>query len=48
MATDNKPANPWLAFNAAVDRRDMATGEVLGAGQRLSREQALRALTGPG
>jgi predicted amidohydrolase YtcJ len=45
MATDNKPANPWLAFNAAVDRRDMATGEVLGAGQRLSREQALRALT---
>src|SRR5262245_64963104 len=22
MATDNKPANPWLAFRAAVDRRD--------------------------
>jgi predicted amidohydrolase YtcJ len=44
LATDNKPANPWLAFNAAVDRRDMATGEVLGASQRLSREQALRAL----
>jgi predicted amidohydrolase YtcJ len=44
LATDNKPANPWLAFNAAVDRRDMATGEVLGAGQRLSRAQALRAL----
>ncbi len=45
LATDNKPANPWLAFNAAVDRRDMATGEVLGPRQRLSREQALRALT---
>jgi len=45
LATDNKPANPWLAFNAAVDRRDMATGEVLGAAERLSRIQALRALT---
>jgi len=45
LATDNKPANPWLAFNAAVDRRDMATGEILGAGERLSRPQALRALT---
>src|SRR5262245_25363986 len=45
LATDNKPANPWLAFNAAVDRRDMATGEILGHGQRLSRVQALRALT---
>ena len=45
LATDNKPANPWLAFNAVVDRRDMATGEIIGPGQRLSREQALRALT---
>lgn len=45
LATDNKPANPWLAFNAAVDRRDMATGEILGPGERLSRLQALRALT---
>ena len=45
LATDNKPANPWLAFNAAVDRRDMGTGEILGVGQRLSRAQALRALT---
>src|SRR5262249_11919730 len=45
MATDNKPANPWLAFQAAVDRRDMTTGEVLGAGERLPRTQALRALT---
>jgi predicted amidohydrolase YtcJ len=45
LATDNKPANPWLAFAAVVARRDMATGEILGAGERLSRLQALRALT---
>ena len=45
IATDNKPANPWLAFNAVVSRRDMATGEVVGASERLSRLQALRALT---
>jgi predicted amidohydrolase YtcJ len=45
IATDNKPANPWLAFAAVVERRDMTTGQVLGAGQRLSRVQALRALT---
>ena len=48
LATDNKPANPWLAFNAAVDRRDMASGEVLGAGERLTRMQALTALTAGG
>lgn len=45
LATDNKPANPWLAFMAVVDRRDMTTGAVLGPGQRLTRAQALRALT---
>lgn len=45
LATDNKPANPWLAFMAVVDRRDMTTGAVLGLGQRLTRAQALRALT---
>jgi predicted amidohydrolase YtcJ len=45
IATDNKPANLWLAFKAVVDRRDMTTGEVLGSRQRLSRLQALRALT---
>ena len=44
IATDNK-GNPWLAFGAAVERRDMATGQVLGGSQRLSRAQALRALT---
>jgi predicted amidohydrolase YtcJ len=45
LATDNKPANIWLAFNAAVDRRDMASGEVVGADERLTRGQALAALT---
>lgn len=45
LATDNKPADPWLAFAAAVDRRDMTTGEPLGPGERLTRRDALRALT---
>jgi len=45
LATDNKPANLWLAFTAAVDRRDMTSGEVLGARERLTRMQALTALT---
>jgi predicted amidohydrolase YtcJ len=45
LATDNKPADPWLAFNAVVARRDMASGAPLGARERLSRAQALRALT---
>jgi predicted amidohydrolase YtcJ len=45
LATDNKPPDPWLAFRAAVDRRDMTTGQVLGAAERLSRLDALRALT---
>jgi predicted amidohydrolase YtcJ len=45
LATDNKPANPWLAFAAVVARQDMVTGEILGAGERLSRLQALGALT---
>jgi predicted amidohydrolase YtcJ len=45
LATDNKPANPWIAFAAAVERRDMASGAVLGARECLSRMQGLRALT---
>ena len=48
LATDNKPPDPWLAFRAAVDRRDMASGQVLGQSERLSRLQALRALTRSG
>jgi hypothetical protein len=45
LATDNKPADPWLAFAAVVGRRDMTSGRVLGPRERLSRLQALRALT---
>ena len=45
LATDNKPADPWLAFAAVVSRRDMTSGEVLGQGERLTRMQALHALT---
>jgi predicted amidohydrolase YtcJ len=45
LATDNKPPDPWLAFRAAVDRRDMTSGQVLGPSERLSRFAALRALT---
>jgi predicted amidohydrolase YtcJ len=45
IATDNKPANPWVAFRSVVSRRDMSSGQVCGPRQRLSREDALRALT---
>jgi hypothetical protein len=45
IATDNKPANPWVAFRAVVERRDLASGAIVGPGQRLTRAQALRALT---
>jgi len=45
IATDNKPADPWLAFNAVVERRDMVTGAPLGARERLTRAQALAAFT---
>jgi len=45
IATDNKPANPWLAFQAVVERRDMSSGAVVGARERLTRAQALAALT---
>ena len=48
IATDNKPADPWVAFAAVVARRDMRTGEVMGARERLTRAQALGALTGGG
>ncbi|MGH7354531.1 MAG: amidohydrolase [Candidatus Rokuibacteriota bacterium] len=45
LATDNKPADPWAAFAAVVARRDMRTGMVLGPRERLTRGQALAALT---
>jgi predicted amidohydrolase YtcJ len=45
IATDNKPADPWVAFAAVVARRDMRTGLVVGPRERLTRAQALAALT---
>jgi predicted amidohydrolase YtcJ len=45
IATDNKPADPWVAFAAVVARRDMRTGVVVGERERLTRAQALAALT---
>ena len=48
IATDNKPADPWTAFAAVVARRDMRTNAVVGPGERLSRAQALTALTSGG
>ena len=45
LATDNKPADPWLAFRAVVERSDMASGEIVGPRERLTRLAALRALT---
>jgi predicted amidohydrolase YtcJ len=45
IATDNKPADPWVAFAAVVARRDMRTNIVVGPGERLTRAQALAALT---
>jgi predicted amidohydrolase YtcJ len=42
---DNEPPHPWLAFRAAVERRDSSPGAVLGPSERLTRLQALRALT---
>jgi len=44
IATDNKPADPWVAFAAVVARRDMRTGVVVGERERLTRLQALSAL----
>ena len=45
LATDNKPPDPWLAFRAACGRHDMSSGQILGPAERLSRLDALRALT---
>jgi predicted amidohydrolase YtcJ len=48
IATDNKPGDPWVAFAAVVARRDMRTDVVVGPGERLTRTQALTALTSGG
>ena len=45
LATDNVPIEPLKAIWAAVARKDWYTGELLGAAEKLTREQALRAMT---
>ena len=45
MATDNVPVNPLRALWAAVARKDEATGTVIAPEQKISREDALRAMT---
>ena len=44
LSTDNKPYSALWALAAAVERRDRG-GQVLGEGQRVTVERALRALT---
>src|SRR4029453_15833797 len=44
LATDNKPADPWVAFVAVVARRDMTTDQGLGPAERLGRIDAPPAL----
>ena len=45
FATDNVPIEPVKTMWGAVTRKDMATGQVIAADQRISREDALRAFT---
>ena len=45
MGTDNKPYNPFHTLWAAVTRHERRTGAIIGASQRLTRLQALRAFT---
>ena len=45
LGTDNKPYNPFATLWAAVVRKERHTGTVLGAGQVLSRLEALRSFT---
>ena len=45
LATDNVPIEPLQTIWAAVTRRDAATGRVVVAEQRISREDALRGFT---
>ena len=45
LGTDNKPLNPFKTLWSAVARKERTTGDVLGAGQRIDRMEALRAFT---
>ena len=45
LSTDNKPYQMLFAFWAALARTARDTGEVIGPGQAITREEALRAMT---
>jgi predicted amidohydrolase YtcJ len=45
LGTDNKPINPLSPFQAAISRKDKNTGETIGKKQKISREDALKAIT---
>ncbi len=45
LATDNIPIDPLQTFWVAVSRQDRETGQVIAPDQRISRAEALRALT---
>jgi predicted amidohydrolase YtcJ len=45
LCTDNVPINPLHILQAAVERKDFVTGEVIAPNQRISREEALKGLT---
>jgi hypothetical protein len=45
LGTDNKPINPLSPFWAAISRKDQKTGKTIGRKQKISREDALKAIT---
>ncbi len=45
LATDNAPYEPFITLYAAVARKDKDTGEIILTDERLTREEALRAMT---
>ena len=45
LSTDNKPYQPLVAVWAALARTARETGQVIGPGQTITREEALRAMT---
>ncbi len=45
LGTDNVPPEPFFTLWVVLTRKDRDSGEVLGPAQKLSREEALRAMT---
>ncbi len=48
FGTDNKPYSPFETLWSAVARQERKTGKILGPGQRLTRQEALRVFTQSG